>query len=63
MSDVVILFATGQLCDTVITSCDPNPCKAQGTCQTDSYGVFCECPAGYFGLFCQFAQSKHLCRE
>lgn len=44
---------TGVFCETVLDSCDPNPCLNGGTCDSDTYPSFtCRCPPGFTGANC-----------
>lgn len=56
---------TGATCETsqitpTITSCNPNPCSAGGTCNYNSaYNTFsCNCPPGYTGDRCTLIMAK-----
>lgn len=40
----------------VVSVCNPNPCKNGGTCVSDKKDFECQCPPGYTGNFCQIGE-------
>jgi len=49
-------FTYGKRCEGF--SCDSNPCRNGGSCNRGTLGISevsrCDCPAGYYGLLCEF---------
>ncbi|XP_078669815.1 uncharacterized protein LOC144910497 [Branchiostoma floridae x Branchiostoma belcheri] len=45
------------VCETNVTSCQPDVCQNGGVCSScfDGSSVFCTCPQGYTGTFCETA--------
>ena len=44
----------------IIGACSPSPCYNGGTCTIDTDGApICDCPAGYYGDFCEQSNLKY----
>uniref|UniRef100_A0A671NC53 EGF-like domain-containing protein n=1 Tax=Sinocyclocheilus anshuiensis TaxID=1608454 RepID=A0A671NC53_9TELE len=45
----------GLLCDKAVNACDSNPCVNGGQCveRQGGRGMFCSCPLGYTGTYCE----------
>jgi hypothetical protein len=43
---------TGDLCQTPIDHCEPNPCENGGSCQNGANNFTCICPESFQGNLC-----------
>ncbi|CAH2246535.1 delta and Notch-like epidermal growth factor-related receptor [Pelobates cultripes] len=44
---------TGDLCESLLDHCSPQPCRNGATCVTSLNGFSCQCPEGFLGSFCE----------
>ena len=48
---------TGQLCESSIDDCVPDPCENGGTCENGINSYTCQCHVGYTGNTCQLVDA------
>ena len=52
--ECLLVSHAGTVCETEVTTCAPlNPCLRGGRCFQDARGVFCQCPDGFEGIYCE----------